>query len=356
MPSRKTKTPPRKKKADAKKTAAPAGYAATPRKDKDGRRVYTKGDKDYVRRKKADGTFGMRQAVHKKTWGGDNDAEGTETPKPDPCPYMIFLSGPTGSGKSKLRQVTLERYGLDEGIPHIGIDDLIEKDGWYKGEVEKILDNLKRTSNLTEALQEPPEQLLDEFEKAYTAARTEKGCKEQGTKGCDAYNDSVLQKALAAGASVTIEIVGRNTFSWFVEQIPKEQNYKIIYSAALAPLDDLLDRNKKRAVKSAIAFLSEKYQAAPRLPNVKKEVYTLLMAKVSRNLVRTIVDCFLDPEVPDYCGPRQMTEILLWDTSSPKDLQESQSETEKSPPEPELIGMLTQKVGELLKSAGKLLI
>jgi hypothetical protein len=42
---------------------APPGYAVTSRKDPDVRQVYTKGGKDYVKRKKTNGTFGMRQAT-----------------------------------------------------------------------------------------------------------------------------------------------------------------------------------------------------------------------------------------------------------------------------------------------------
>jgi hypothetical protein len=37
--------------------------SVTSRKDPDGRQVYTKGGKDYVKRKKTNGTFGMRQAT-----------------------------------------------------------------------------------------------------------------------------------------------------------------------------------------------------------------------------------------------------------------------------------------------------
>ena len=84
MPPKKAKTTARKapkasssppgKKGEAKaakaKTGAPKGYEPTSRKDGEGRKVYTKDGKDYVKRKKKDGTFGMRQAVPDRKVGG----------------------------------------------------------------------------------------------------------------------------------------------------------------------------------------------------------------------------------------------------------------------------------------------
>jgi hypothetical protein len=67
MPSKKTKA--------TTSSGAPTEYTATSRKDKDGRKVYTKGDKDYVKRKKPDGTFGMRQVVHKKVTRGGRESK-----------------------------------------------------------------------------------------------------------------------------------------------------------------------------------------------------------------------------------------------------------------------------------------
>lgn len=67
----------RKKKAArsakmATRSSVSAGYLPTALRDADGRRVYRKGSGDFVKRKKADGTFAMRRAVYGSQKGGDN--------------------------------------------------------------------------------------------------------------------------------------------------------------------------------------------------------------------------------------------------------------------------------------------
>ena len=57
------KLPPRTK-------AVPKGYAPTARLDEAGRKVYTRGGRDYVKRKRADGKMGMRQTTKSKKFVG----------------------------------------------------------------------------------------------------------------------------------------------------------------------------------------------------------------------------------------------------------------------------------------------
>jgi hypothetical protein len=57
------KLPPRSK-------AVPKGYAPTARLDEAGRKVYTRGGRDYVKRKRADGKMGMRQTTKSKKFVG----------------------------------------------------------------------------------------------------------------------------------------------------------------------------------------------------------------------------------------------------------------------------------------------
>jgi hypothetical protein len=86
----------------------PTGYTATSRKDKDGRKVYTKGSKDYVKRKKPDGTFGMRQVVHKKVkrGGGDWDSK-----------YSNYPLNPHQIRANKETQVEINRNKNDKRPP-----------------------------------------------------------------------------------------------------------------------------------------------------------------------------------------------------------------------------------------------
>lgn len=50
--------------------AVPKGYAPTARLDEAGRKVYTRGGRDYVKRKRADGKMGMRQTTKSKKFVG----------------------------------------------------------------------------------------------------------------------------------------------------------------------------------------------------------------------------------------------------------------------------------------------
>jgi hypothetical protein len=290
--------------------ATPAGFKATSREDKDGRKVYTKGDKDYVKRQTPDGTFGMRQVSHKMRERTIDLREFNST-----YPSMIFLIGPTGSGKTGLRVKTLEHYNIThpkEDVPHIGIDEFVENDPEYKEAVLHLMKNKQ-----IKHLDEPSESLLKDFKNAYFASR-EKGCKHQIEEGgCDEVNDNLLHKTIKNGTSMTIEITGVNNFKWFVAQIPENKTYNIILSVALAPLPTLVQRNKTRASSAFTEFKNnDGTTSAPRLPDINETRFREVLATISRNVVKMIVDCFLNNKVPDFCGTRYMTEICLWDTST----------------------------------------
>jgi hypothetical protein len=64
----------KRKTSNAKNTTlskVSAGYAPTALRDAEGRRVYRKGSGDFVKRKKADGTYAMRRAVYASQRGGN---------------------------------------------------------------------------------------------------------------------------------------------------------------------------------------------------------------------------------------------------------------------------------------------
>ena len=110
---------PPKKQTNAAGTKAKAGgvtrgYTPTSREDKDGRKVYTKAGKDYVKRKKKDGTFGMRQVVHKEAKGGGagySVKERTELVSPFVSP---FRKAEIRASKMDIREIKQKYYELLE--------------------------------------------------------------------------------------------------------------------------------------------------------------------------------------------------------------------------------------------------
>lgn len=245
----------------------------------------------------------------------------------EPCSFITL--GPTGSGKANWR-AHLQKYftqNLDDTVD-ILIDDIVENNDCYKQKVfnyftehVKLYNKIKETnlllnSTLNKIVTEDfkkiieLEKIINDLNKFYFEVRKQINCDYKPSqfqnnpekiskinmcqidntsgniKSCDAKNDKKLLRALKKGQSVVIEMVGNKDFSWIFKD-PLYSKYTTtrnwIVFIPIAPMNDLIERNKLRALKVLKSYIikspdTNKWkintkQNPPRLPNVNRKIY-----------------------------------------------------------------------------------
>jgi hypothetical protein len=201
--------------------------------------------------------------------------------------YIIITCGVTGSGKSGLITETLKLLGLaNEKYYKFLIDDLAEKDDRYKNNINQIINNIciecnrmdcneKRTLSDCEKkiYNNPNEEILRQFEESYKLARFEKFF---DNKNLNEINDEKLIEQLGVVEDTNIiilETTGKSIPMWLLENIQFNiTGYTIVFSYIFVNLDNLVKRNKSRAIFSIENYINNKDLPAPRLPDVSKEI------------------------------------------------------------------------------------
>lgn len=233
-------------------------------------------------------------------------------------PMMIFIFGPTGSGKTKVRDVTLEKLKVQGDTPHIGIDDLIERDPNYKRAISQILDKYDFSIyNVKDKIQIP--EVITEFETAYWNAR----------KHLDIINDKNFYSSIESGKTMTIEITGANNFEWYVNMLVQKgymYEWEIYVSAAVVDFKILMQRNTTRAIKQITDFLQNQDNNAPRLPDLSKLRAKVGTIALNLDLIRN--KCVKDSKAyilyyglnihKSLCGPNVLDGVFVFDTSNEK--------------------------------------
>ncbi len=249
-------------------------------------------------------------------------------------PYLLIVSGPTASGKSSLKDKTINHLDPDgllfkAGEPvKVVIDDIIEnQSGYYRTWVTNELSG-KNIDEARDVFNNPQEDNIKKFSDTYFKARLSSDCPsgdeltgsihEQGYRlpgegqiTCESINNNKLDKALDTGTNILLETTGVEHFSeWlYLHYLTKfiEKNYFIIYSYSLVDLDQLIKRNKTRAIDSIETWYPNKDSAAvPRLPDIRLFQYIL-------NLMKTI-DVFLKNRSLDSI-PLRDKRLLVFDNS-----------------------------------------
>ena len=200
-------------------------------------------------------------------------------------PTLIITCGPTASGKSSLPKKVKQLLKIEGNFDSFLIDDLVEKTNpYYKGEVKKFIQTqqkVKTTKEIMDMFLNPSKKMISKFNEYYWNARKKTNC-ETGEKlssdlqsNCDNLNDSLLEKAFNTGKNIVFELRGVAWPDWlfdlFKNQL-KKHNYTIIVAWTVVDMCELIDRNKRRAIKSVGEFLRDKCEnSPPRLP-LEREV------------------------------------------------------------------------------------
>ena len=140
-------------------------------------------------------------------------------------PYLLIVSGPTASGKSSLKDKTINYLRVKGKLFKAGdpekvvIDDIIEKkSGYYRTWVNNELSG-KNIEEARDVFNNPQEDDIKKFSDNYFIARRSRDClsgdeltgpiHEQGFQlpgegqiTCDSLNDSILDRALDTGKNI----------------------------------------------------------------------------------------------------------------------------------------------------------
>jgi hypothetical protein len=280
-----------------------------------------------------------------------SDLSNNETQKA--IPTLIITAGSTGSGKTKLIDKTTNYIGKEPGIfKQILIDDIVENNPYYKAEVLNIINKVcpptsgieERKACLTEKFNTPTTELFDKFKKAYFATRTGENCvnpdkpdkpsgsgeqdeiKPDGDNKmiCNQLNDTLLKKSFEKNENIVLETTGQYIPSWVLTNTEEEKwvpgNYEVVFSYSLVNVNNLIKRNKSRALTSVLKFLEDQTNPAPRLPDVSKEAIETNVKKMIDNLITLYEVCINNTDTnTDTCGNKKIDQLLIFDNNDNND-------------------------------------
>ena len=231
-------------------------------------------------------------------------------------PYLIVTVGPTGSGKGSAPHKVQEYLKLKnrEYVP-IVIDDIVEKHPSYIQGVQEYIEYVLQAEEdkrkiplsdkekkqiITSIFSSPSQETIRFFNELYFRIRRTVDCDESSKTNisCDQYNDKLFMDALKQGNNIVYETTGEYWPSWlftvepFKSQISK---YDVIFVYSVVDICNLISRNKSRAVQSAIEFFEQQQQinkskntSAPRLPDVRMDVYREKLEKIVDSFKKSI--------------------------------------------------------------------
>ena len=290
-----------------------------------------RGSKRRVSRKK---TARRRSIIYKQKGG-------TTSVKDPNRPTLLIVAGPTGSGKGSLPDKVFEYLNIDKsnGMEKILIDNIVENNTRYKNKVIDIIQ--KKCSgiptlcdDLQTSITALDPELIDSFAAAYSDVRFKGDCQSGHTTSrvtskpapnhlrpyvtCNNVNDQKLLYALQQKKNIVFETTGEYHSGWiFTGESPRlydfinDGNYKIIMAWSLTHVDELIKRNKGRALNDMRVFITSlaepseasqqhhgEYEltvdgtaAAPRLPDVRTEKYMNAVGQIHKTFGQIIKQC-----------------------------------------------------------------
>jgi hypothetical protein len=289
--------------------------------------------------------------------------------KPKPDKYFIITSGPTGSGKTGLINITLQQLGIDETTEYTTflIDALIENDSIYKQKIREIIiqieaDCMKRKENDCERNKytKPSSELLEQFKNVYFDVRREHGCKDyvlNNGPNCEKILDNQLRgvaKMENKPFIIVFEITGTYIPKWLLSSEYIPDDYIIIVTYSLVNFKNLLIRNTYRAYKSIVDFKNDSTNTkpAPRLPDIREDVFKKTIISIKNTIIELYKKCMRDYNI-ELCGNRKIDRLLLFDNNTKyKNIFDSSIETYMT--EKELLKRLDSSLGDLTVSDGKI--
>lgn len=206
-------------------------------------------------------------------------------------PYLIITNGSTGSGKSSLVGKVIDHCKLEKRHTRFLIDDLVENNEEYKKGVDEIIEEVCAARQLCPALRtklrDPDDDIIRKFKAAYSHVRSGNYCGGEGT--CEDLLNAMLKNAAARGENMVFETTGGYYVDWLVDQMPP--HYKIYYAFTLVDFCENMRRNNERAVASMKEYIKDRRKLAPRLPDVRKDLFEKLADQMFANLRDLLIRC-----------------------------------------------------------------
>ena len=209
-------------------------------------------------------------------------------------PFVIFTTGPTGSGKSGLVRKTIQRLYPSIPVPDYEsfiLDDLIEKNDTYKQLINDILDKYDCRTSIDLGsrcdIQNPSQELIAEINNAYWKIRLEKGHCGDVSESCDDLFNNQWMRAVTEGKNIVIETTGRVIPWWFIKDFNalSGKQYNIIFTYAIASFDTLIQRNVARAMTNMKQFIDDGTHNAPRLPDISRTAFKSATDTILKSLI-----------------------------------------------------------------------
>jgi hypothetical protein len=209
-------------------------------------------------------------------------------------PFVIFTTGPTGSGKSGLVRKTIQRLYPSIPVPDYEsfiLDDLIEKNDTYKQLINEILDKYDCRTSIDVGsrcdIQNPSPALLKEINDAYWKIRHYKGFCGVAGESCDDLFNNQWRRAITEGKNIVIETTGRLIPWWFIKDFYtlSGKQYNIIFTYAIASFDILIQRNINRAMTNIKQFIDDGSSNAPRLPDISRTTFKSATDTIIKTLI-----------------------------------------------------------------------
>ena len=248
-------------------------------------------------------------------------------------PYFIITAGATGSGKTQLITETMKHLGIErEQFVKILIDDLVENDDKYKLKIIEIYKSIKeecdKDVNKDSKCEEfkynnPNPELYKKFSDAYFETRNAIRCEPQKCQSnCNnllsfnQLNDQNLKNAVKENKHIVFEFTGSYIPDWLLNPSWITEKYNVVIAYSLVTLDNLVQRNKSRAYKAMKEFQTDHNKPAPRLPDVSKEKFKLIVSNIYDVLINLYDLCIVNYDNnKEKCGQKKINQLLIFDNN-----------------------------------------
>ena len=237
-------------------------------------------------------------------------------------PYFIIVAGPTASGKSTLvnkisQYLNIEELNNKTKTKFISIDNLIEKNPYFKNEIENYFKKQFKNdkNNIYNEFLYPTIKTIKFFNKVYWESRKNVDCvtgkklnfknktpSEKKYKPCSQLISNDILLTLKQRKNIIFETTGITFPFWIFKQYPNDlMNYNLIIAWSIVDICDLYNRNKFRTLSTIKSFIETYTDNAPRLPDIRKKNY-------KRSLIN-IIDTY--KELVKYHGNRSLSKLRL---------------------------------------------
>ena len=218
-------------------------------------------------------------------------------------PYLLFVFGPTASGKGSLPGKVIEYLKLpnNEANPPVKllIDELVEHNPSYKRNVTKFIETKKKegleNTKIVDLFLHPTPYIYDYFNKAYYTARQSKNCEtgvdlHKSMMSCNTIIDNKLQTAISQKQNIIFESTGISYPDWMFKLYGRElENYSKIMAWTVVDICTLYQRNLSRAEQSLREYMNNNTKNTPRLPDIRPNIYIPKLIDIIKTFMESVL-------------------------------------------------------------------